>query len=85
MKQEKDSIFPLEDALEIILFFDSRGVISYGNRTAREKLGYGEKLPGIPFFRTRFIRQMNVLQQKFPLEMRCIISLHTAKISPAFR
>lgn len=47
MKQEKDSIFPLEDALEIILFFDSRGVISYGNRTAREKLGYGEKLPGI--------------------------------------
>ena len=46
MKQIENSIFPLEDALEMILFFDSRGVITYGNHIAQEKLEYGDALDG---------------------------------------
>ena len=47
MKQLENSIFPLEDALEMILFFDARGMITYGNHTAREKLEYGDALKGV--------------------------------------
>ncbi len=48
MEQRESGIFPLEDALEMVLFFDSSGVISYGNRIAQEKLEYGDDLQGTP-------------------------------------
>ncbi len=38
---------PADAALEIILQFDSSGTIRYGNRLARESLGYGDGLPGV--------------------------------------
>ncbi len=34
------SVFPVEDALEMILIFDSTGRITYANAVARNKLGY---------------------------------------------
>lgn len=46
MEQKESRIFPLENALEIVLFFDDRGIISYGNQMAKTKLGYGEDLQG---------------------------------------
>ena len=46
MKQEKNSIFPMDDALEMILMFDSVGMISYANTTAKQKLEYEDDLSG---------------------------------------
>lgn len=42
---------PADAALEIILQFDSSGTILYGNRLAREELGYGSGLPGTSLLR----------------------------------
>lgn len=39
---EENSVFPVEDALEMILRFDGTGIISYANAAARRMLGYGE-------------------------------------------
>ena len=44
MEQAEKFIFPMEDALEMILMFGRDGRISYGNLTAREKLGYEKDL-----------------------------------------
>lgn len=38
----------LENALEIVLTFDDKGVITYGNASAKQKLEYGEELCGQP-------------------------------------
>ena len=38
--------FPAEDALEMILMFDQKGVITCANAAARTKLGYGEEICG---------------------------------------
>ena len=46
MKQVEDSIFPMEDALEMILMFDRSGNISYANGAARQKLEYDDALCG---------------------------------------
>lgn len=46
MEQSEGSIFPIEDALEMILMFDQTGRISYGNDTARNKLEYENDLYG---------------------------------------
>lgn len=46
MEQREVRIFPIEDALEIILMFDRTGRISYGNDTARKKLEYESDLNG---------------------------------------
>lgn len=46
MEQSKGGIFPIEDALEMILMFDRTGRISYGNDTARHKLEYENDLYG---------------------------------------
>ncbi len=46
MEQEKNSIFPMDDALEMILMFDSVGMISYANTTAKQKLEYEDDLSG---------------------------------------
>lgn len=32
--------FPVEDALEMVLWFDADGMISHANVSARRKLGY---------------------------------------------
>ncbi len=40
--EDENSIFPMEEALEMILFFNKEGIISYANAAARTKLGYGE-------------------------------------------
>lgn len=44
MEQGKNLMFPVENALEMILMFGRDGRISYGNLMAREKLGYEEEL-----------------------------------------
>ena len=46
MKQIGEDIFPMEDALEMIIVFDRGGNISYVNASAREKLEYGQDLCG---------------------------------------
>lgn len=46
MKQVEDSIFPMEDALEMIIMFDRSGIISYANAVARQKLEYDDELCG---------------------------------------
>lgn len=35
-------VFPVEDALEMVLVFGTTGIVSYANAAARKKLGYGE-------------------------------------------
>ncbi len=42
MVKDENCIFPVEDALEMILIFDSRGIISYANNTALKKLEYDD-------------------------------------------
>ena len=44
MEQREESIFPIEEALEMILVFDHAGKISYANAAARQKLGYDNDL-----------------------------------------
>ena len=39
-------IFPVEDALEMVLMFDQTGEISYANETVRQKLEYDKDLCG---------------------------------------
>lgn len=46
MKQVEESIFPMEDALEMILMFDRSGNISYANAVARQKLEFDDALCG---------------------------------------
>ena len=46
MEHRENGIFPMEDALEMILMFDQTGTISYANATARKKLEYEEELCG---------------------------------------
>lgn len=46
MEQREGCIFPIEDALEMILMFDRTGKISYGNATAKKKLEYESDLCG---------------------------------------
>lgn len=46
MEQIKADIFPMEDALEMVLAFDRSGNISYVNEAARQKLEYGQELCG---------------------------------------
>ncbi len=47
MCQDTLEMLPLENALEIILAFDDKGLITYSNATAREKLGYKQGLCGL--------------------------------------
>lgn len=46
MEQSRDLIFPIEDALEMVLMFDEAGKISYANEAARQKLEYENDLCG---------------------------------------
>jgi len=48
MCQDTLGMLPLENALEIILAFDDKGLITYSNATARKKLGYEQGLCGLP-------------------------------------
>lgn len=47
MNERKDHIFPIEDALEMIILFDRAGEITYANAVARQKLEYEDDLRGI--------------------------------------
>jgi len=42
----EEEIFPIEDALEMVLMFDRSGTISYANNAAKKKLEYDEELCG---------------------------------------
>ncbi|MCM1087864.1 MAG: ATP-binding protein [Muribaculaceae bacterium] len=46
MEWNKAGVFPVEDALEIILVFDKTGIIGYANNAAKKKLGYEDDLCG---------------------------------------
>lgn len=46
MERKESDIFPMEKALEMILMFDQKGTIFYGNTIAREKLEYENDLYG---------------------------------------
>ena len=46
MDLREDYIFPMEDALEMILIFHASGEIFYANGAAKKKLEYGEALCG---------------------------------------
>lgn len=43
MGEHGNAVFPMEDALEMILIFDGHGIISYANASAREKMEYGAR------------------------------------------
>jgi len=47
MGQEDLEMLLFKNALEIVLAFDDKGVITYSNASAREKLEYGEELCGL--------------------------------------
>ncbi|MCI9377986.1 MAG: hypothetical protein HFI06_05535 [Eubacterium sp.] len=46
MGEQKNYIFPVEDALEMVLMFGSDGVISYANAAAKKKLEYADDICG---------------------------------------
>ncbi|MBD5544471.1 MAG: PAS domain S-box protein [Lachnospiraceae bacterium] len=46
MERREGSIFPIEEALEMILMFDRGGKLTYVNAAARQKLGYESDLCG---------------------------------------
>lgn len=46
MERNEGCIFPMEEALEMILIFEATGEITYVNAAARKKLGYEEDLCG---------------------------------------
>lgn len=46
MQLEKEGIFPIDDALEMVLMFGEDGKIVYANKLVREKLEYGDELCG---------------------------------------
>lgn len=46
MEQNEVRIFPVEDALEMILMFDRRGIISYANASAKKRLEFENDLCG---------------------------------------
>ncbi len=46
MQMEKEGIFPIDDALEMVLMFGEDGKIVYANKLVREKLEYGDELCG---------------------------------------
>ena len=48
MSQRDLAVLLFDNALEIVLAFDSKGLIIYGNVAAHEKLEYGEDLVGVP-------------------------------------
>ncbi len=46
MNQREDSIFPMEEALEMMFVFGASGEILYANAAAKKKLEYGDELCG---------------------------------------
>lgn len=48
MGQKDLAVLLFDNALEIVLAFDDKGLIIYGNTAAHEKLEYGEDLVGVP-------------------------------------
>ena len=48
MSQEGLKVLLFENALEMVLVFNDKGLVTYGNAAAHEKLEYGEELAGVP-------------------------------------
>lgn len=46
MEQSREYIFPMDNALEMVLMFDRTGAVSYANAAAKQKLEYGDDLCG---------------------------------------
>lgn len=46
MEHSEACIFPIDDALEMILMFDRKGMISYANMSAKKRLGFEDDLQG---------------------------------------
>lgn len=46
MNKEEMEWFPIDDALEMVLVFDDKGIINYANRTTSTALGYEDDLCG---------------------------------------
>ena len=47
MGQSDFGIFPMDDALEMILAFDQEGLITYANAAAKKNMGYEEDICGM--------------------------------------
>lgn len=47
MGQSDFGIFPMDDALEMILVFDQKGTITYANAAAKKNMGYEEDICGM--------------------------------------
>ena len=45
-KEKKHCMVSLDDVIEMVFTFDENGNIVYGNSVAKQKLEYGEELPG---------------------------------------
>lgn len=72
MEQMDEYVFPMEDALEMILMFDRTGTIVYANASARTKLEYGEELCGrhiSDVFPNTFQRSEEGFQTDYPFGM----------------
>ncbi len=69
MQQSECGIFPLDDALEMILIFDQFGIISYANREAEKNLEYDGGLCGrniAEIFPGSFKVQGGILKTDYP-------------------
>ena len=67
MGLSENSLFPVEHALEMMIFFDGFGKITYGNAAAMKKLEYGEDLCGkyiYDIFPNEFFRDRATFQTK---------------------
>lgn len=72
MEQMDEYLFPMKDALEMILMFDQTGNIVYANASARAKLEYGEELCGrhiSDVFPNTFQRSEDGFQTEYPFGM----------------
>jgi PAS domain S-box-containing protein len=47
MGLSESDLFSVDNALEMILVFDRKGIISYANHVAKKKLGYDSDLHGV--------------------------------------
>lgn len=84
MEENLSVIFPLENALEIVIGFDHAGVISYANAVAKEKLGGKEELRGRKIneiFPNMFKACSTIPGSRFPLgnETRSLVAYRTNK------
>lgn len=79
MEEREECIFPMEDALEMVLMFDKTGEISYANTAAKKKLEYDNSLCGrniSEVFPNTFKQQGNTFRTDYPFghEMQNLVA-----------